>query len=1044
MKPHSVCKAATSSVSRTATSSALIAALFASGCSGATLTPAPRVIEKADAPPSPPEGVLAARWVESGGATLVGPSVSDGTLVLLGGRRALVGRDGSLRNETAPSPEPLLELLSIPAAESGAPSRLVGRGRSGLYRFDDPLGAPVTLAQAGSALARIGALPGVVAVWTARSDLPYFLDVTTGRERELPGLPRPPMRAVTFLDARRGAAIFEVVGLVTSVDGGASWKLADAVTPGDALRMNGLRRRDASIRAYTYAEGPEAGVDVDAARLGAIEPPAVPARGVSPLLRWIQLTGRDPLEAAASGGIDLGSRGALVASHGLLARVDPRTGAILELVEFARGKWMNACSAAAADDGAFIACALSEDQGGADLFDPFGVLHVSTSDPLRVDRPIVIRNGDVELRSSPSGGAMILGSCAPPHDGEVCVRQSTGKWLPLRPDLDLGERGAGPLADGRLAFLRGMTDGDVSPDTQPDPHAQKDGDAAPLRHLHIATVDAAGHERAFGSITLPEAVEVTRVESPIEEDENHTLHLVIEAGSQLFAVSRPPGKEAASVQPLGYPGAARIHAGRGLSLSEGHLLVSPDGGDTWREAPAPPRVLSLFSDGMSSEPDMLAVSAVGARVINDLRLGWGPPETASAPLPTPPPAPLPTPRAPLLDQRRAALPPADRLLSCTTSGAAASAGPLLGSTQIKALFASAPPRKGTRRETSAWSSGRAGWLDTVALLEEEGSDQRGSSPTSWTLRWFDPTEIGAKPHRLTRPIARAEATREITWGGSLRFAAASAGRALFAIHAGGHYLLVRSGSSGDRETAEIGQELLPLTDVVFGADRSDTIAWMHESDLIVWIAGEAPRRVAQLAAHSGRWLGQPTRDAVPVILGGPDWAITRTLPIPPLDKRAGGGAGSAGAFTPAPPALDGWTPTTIFRRDVGTLPACGPRLRGPRFQVARSFTSVRIDGVEHSSVTSLHDVRVAGDVACLAGMSALVTPTRRATAAGAAATAAVLTAKGAKPSLSSGAGPVAFVRVDLAGERAEGGDRGLAPARTRRLTCALDVGVTKQ
>ncbi|MEO5725970.1 MAG: hypothetical protein ABI134_14835, partial [Byssovorax sp.] len=161
MKPHSVSKAATSS--------ALIAALFASGCSGATLTPAPHVIEKADAPPSPPESVLAARWVESGGATLVGPSVGDGTLVLLGGRRALVGRDGSLRNETVPSPEPLLEILSIPAAESGAPSRLVGRGRSGLYRFDDPLGAPVTLAQAGNALARIGALPGVVAVWTSRS-----------------------------------------------------------------------------------------------------------------------------------------------------------------------------------------------------------------------------------------------------------------------------------------------------------------------------------------------------------------------------------------------------------------------------------------------------------------------------------------------------------------------------------------------------------------------------------------------------------------------------------------------------------------------------------------------------------------------------------------------------------------------------------------------------------------------------------------------------------------------------------------------------------
>nr|AYM52563.1 hypothetical protein [Aetherobacter rufus] len=1020
MKPHSVPKAATSS--------ALIAALIASGCAGAKPPPSPLVIEKAEAPPAPPAPALAARWVESGGATLVGPSVGDGTLVLLGGRRALVSRDGSLRNETVPSPEPLLELLSIPAAESGAPSRLVGRGKLGLYRFDDPLGAPVTLARTGNALARIGALPGVVAVWTARSDLPYFLDVTTGRERDLPGLPRPPMRAVAFLDDKRGAAIFEVVGLVTSADGGASWKLAESATSGDALRMNGLRRRDASIRAYTYAEGPEAGVNVDAARLGAIEPPAVPAKGVSPLLRWIQITGRDPLEAAASGGIDLGPRGALVASHGLLARVDPRTGAILELLEFARGKWMSACSAAAADDGAFIACALAEDQGGADLFDPFGVLHVTASDPLRVDRPIVIRNGDVELRSSPSGGAMILGSCAPPRDGEVCVRQSTGKWLPVPAEHDLDERGAGPLADGRLAFLRGMTDSDVS-SSEADPGARHDGDDAPPHHLHIAAVDAAGHERTLGSITLPEALEVTRVQSPIEEDADHTLRLVIEAGAQLFAVSRQPGKEAATVQPLGRPGAARIHAGRGAALSEGHLLVSPDGGDTWSEAPAPPRALSPFSDGTPSEPDALAVSAVGMRIFDDLRIGWGRPEEASAPAAAPPPAP----EAPLLDQRRSAPPAADRQLSCTTSGPAASPGPLLGSTQIKALFASTPPRKGARRETSAWSSGRAGMLDTIALLEEEGSDQRGSAPTSWTLRWFDPTEIGARPRSLTRSIARAEATREITWGGSLRFAAASAGRALFALHAGGRYLLVRTGSSGDRDTAEIGQDLLPMSDVVFGADRSDVIAWMHESDLIVWIAGEAPRRVAQIAAHAGRWLGQPTRDAVPVMLGGPDWAITRALPIPPLDKRAGAGTK---APAPAPPALDGWTPTVNLRRDLGALPACGPAPRGASFQVGRSFTSVRIDGEEHGGVTSLYDVRVAGDVACLTGMSALVTPTRR--------TAAAPAATGSKPASPGAAGPVAFVRVDLAGKRAEGGDRGPAPAKVRRLTCALDAGVTKQ
>jgi hypothetical protein len=1043
MKPHSVPKAATSS--------ALFAALFAGGCAGAKPPPAPLAVAKMDVPAVALAPVPAARWVESGGATLIGPSVGDAVLVLLGGRRALVSRDGSIRNEAAPSPEPLLELLAIPAAESGAPSRLVGRGKFGLYRFDDPLGAPVTLARAGSPLARIGALPGVLAVWTARSDLPYFLDVTTGRERDLPGLPRPPMRAVTFLDARRGAAIFEVVGLVTSVDGGATWRPADAATAGDGLRMNGLRRRDASlsIRAFTYAEGPEAGVDVDAGKLGAIEPPSVPAKGVPPLLRWIQLTGRDPLEAAASGGIDLGSRGALVASHGLLARVDPATGAILELVEFARGKWMNACSAAAADDGAFIACALSEDQGGADLFDPFGVLHVTASDPLRVDRPIVIRNGDVELRSSPSGGAMIMGSCAPDHDGEVCVRQSTGKWLPLRSDLGLGldldARGVGPLADGRIAFLRGMTDEDVSPgpDPAPDPRARaarSDSDEAPLRHLHIATLDAAAHERALAAITLPEALEVTRVESPIEEDADHALHLVVEAGAQLFAVGFQPGKGAAQVQPLGRPGVARIHAGRGLSLSEDHLLVSPDGGDTWSETPAPARGRSIFSESLAGERDAVAVSAVGARIFNDLRLGWGPPESE----PSPPPSPSLAPEAPLLDRQSAPSPPAtDRLLSCATSGGAAGAGagPLLGTTQIKALFASAPPRKGTRRETSAWSSGRAGMLDTIALLEEEGPDKRGSAPTSWTLRWFDPTEIGARPRSLTRSIAHAEAAREITWGGSLRFAAASAGRALFALHAGGSYLLIRSGASGDRQIAEVGQDLLPMSDVVFSADRSDTLAWMHESDLIVWIAGEAPRRVAQVAAHTGRWLGQPTRDAVPVILGGPDWAIARALPIPPLDKRSG--AAAKAPSPPSPPAalpmLEGWAPAVNLRRDLGALPACGPSPRGASFLVTRSFTSVRVDNVEHGGVTSLYDVRVAGDVACLAGVSALVSPTRRTSAS-----AATPAAAGSKSTATSAAAPVGFVRVDLAGKRAEGGERGPAPAKLHRLTCTLDAGMTKQ
>lgn len=1013
MKPHSVPLAAPSAPL------ALLAALVV-GCASAPPVTTLHVAEAPEAPPPPPPAPLpAARWVESGGATLVGPTVGDGTLVLLGGRRALVGRDGSLRNEAAPCPEPLLELVEVPAAAGGAASRLVGRGAHGVYRFDDPLGAPVALARSAPELARLGALPGLVAVWTTRSDLPRFLDVATGRPRELGGLPGLPLRAAAFLDDKRGAAIFEAVGLVTSADGGATWRLAEAATPGDALRMNGLRRRGDALRAFTYADGPEATIDVDAAKLAAIEPPAPPARGAPPLLRWVQATGRDPLEAAASSGIDLGPRGALVASHGLLARVDVKTGAVLELVEFAHGKWMTACSAAAGGGGgsALIACALSEDQGGADLFDPFGVLRVTTSEPLRVDRPIVIRNGDVELRSSPSGGAMLLGSCAPGSDGEVCVRQSDGKWLSRSPEVELANRGVGALADGRIAFLRGLTDADVAPDAEPDPRAHHDDDEAPLRRLHLATLDAAGRERAYGSITLPEGRELTRVESPIEEGDDHTLHLVIEAGDELFAVSQPPGKEAASVQLLARVSAARLHAGRGIAVGEGRVLASPDGGATWSEVPLSERARAALRDGPPAEPSEIAVSAVGARIGAALRLGWGPAEAA-------PPEPPALPEAPLLDEPSAPAASAARPLSCATAGAATGTAPLLGATQIKALFGSKPPRAGARREVSAWSSGRAAMLDTTALLEEDGDAARGSAPKSWTLRWFDPTEIGGKARSLTRSgAALGEGANATPWGASLRFAAASGARALFALHVGGRYVLVRAKPGGGSETAVVTPDLIPLGEAVFSADKGDTIAWMHESDLIVWVAGEAPRSIAQVAAHAGRWLGKPTRDGVPILLGGADWAITRALPIPPLDKLR--------APRPAPPTLDGWSRAANLRGDLGALPACGSTAPGASYRVQRSLVAVRVDGVDHRSSTSLYDVRVAGPSACVAGLSALLTPTRGATAT-----------RAAKPA-AKGEGPVAFVRVDLAGKRAEGGDRGAPPTKIRRLACALDSGVIK-
>src|SRR5262245_8881537 len=120
---------------------------LAAACGGAPLPTPPSVRLDVAPPPVAVPPPLPARWVESGGATLVGPvlSGSDGTLVLLGGRRALVRGDGSLEPEKARAPEPLEEIVEVPGP--GGRTRLVGRSGHGVFRFDDPLGAPVALAR---------------------------------------------------------------------------------------------------------------------------------------------------------------------------------------------------------------------------------------------------------------------------------------------------------------------------------------------------------------------------------------------------------------------------------------------------------------------------------------------------------------------------------------------------------------------------------------------------------------------------------------------------------------------------------------------------------------------------------------------------------------------------------------------------------------------------------------------------------------------------------------------------------------------------------
>ena len=162
--------------------------------------------------------------------------------------------------------------------------------------------------------------------------------------------------------------------------------------------------------------------------------------------------------------------------------------------------------------------------------------------------------------------------------------------------------------------------------------------------------------------------------------------------------------------------------------------------------------------------------------------------------------------------------------------------------------------------------------------------------------------------------------------------------------------------------------------------------------------------------------------------------MTRTLPIPPFDKKSG-----QRPPPPAPPSLDGWARIPTLARDTFTLPACTARSKAPRFSVQRGALSAQIDGIDESATLSLIDLRLSSNEACIAGLTALLSPDRRQRSASSApAVPAKPTPKGAKPAPApASTGPVAFLRADLAGKRAEGGDRGVPPAAIRKLGCAL-------
>lgn len=995
-----------------------------------------------------------ARWVDSSGGTLIGPKLAEGTLVLLGGRRAILTKDGALRVETTPAPAGLHEIIQVPNAKGEL--KLVGRSSRGIYRFDDPLGAAVEIARSETLIDHIGSGPGLVAVWDFQSYVPRFIDLDTGKQRPLAGLPALPARAMAFRSAKEGAATFEAAGLAVTTDGGASWRVIDERGARDALRVTGIRLDQETLKAFVYSNGPSAAVDVAGAKLDAMKDEAIP-RDEAPLLKWIRLTERDPLEAAAASGVEASGGAAIIASHGLVARVDTKTGAIGDLREFAKGFGLAPCALSRAGRSAWVACTLSEDESNSDFSDPFGVFRVDTaSASLTADHPVLRRSGEAEVRTSPSGGLMLLSACTPDDEGDVCVKQPDGSWNTLSVKADLWRSGVGPLADGRVAFVRGLEEGDEPADDADGAQIEKGepADAPPPKDRpYIVAVDRSGKERRLTTIATERGERTLRAQTGIEEDEDHTLRFVLADDEGVYAVVQHPESEGAAPQRIAQAATARIHAGRGLAIGEGRVLASMDGGSSWAEAPAPARVREALMElnfGALEEPGQLMISEIGAKVDTQLRLGWGQADAvtearAADPLTT-------------LTRDKAAPATPERTVSCTTSGAA-QVTPVLNGTYEAAslLFKGKPPltkapivappkgaqgapaaqAKPKNVRTSQSVMGRAGLLDAVAILEELGAEKASDPPKTWAIRWMDPSEMGAKVRTWSGAPPKGAA-----YGTTLRSAAAYGGRALFSLRSGSKFYVLRVKASGAVDFAVIDGALTPTAEVQFGAEKSDVIAWVHDNSIVVWLPGEEPRVVANIGGRAGRVLGQPSRESVPVMLAFADVAFLSALPIPPMPKAPAGAKGAPPPAPPAPPpiSLEGWTPVmNIARKDAARIPVCAAKPKGARFVFLARQLNLKVDGADHSVVDALYEASVTKEDACVSMVSATVNPARRPSAPAKPDTSATKGKPPAKPGLPAAApgGPVAWIRVDLAGKRAEGGDRGLTGA-ARKLSCSLE------
>ncbi|MGO8993781.1 MAG: hypothetical protein ACLQVI_10670 [Polyangiaceae bacterium] len=868
---------------------------------------------------------MTARWVEwidTSHANDV--AVPGGRLVLLGGHRAIVKDDGSVATENAPAPEFLTALLAVP---THAGTRIVAHGVRGVYRFDDPLGAPVTLATPPGGITAVGAGPGLVSVTPHGKSVAMLLDVETGAEVKPPAAwPPLPVLGLAFRNLQEGLVSFAALGPAVTSDGGASLRPVSIADPSSPWPNVGVRTEGNDLIVFSLFTQ---SATVDPATGFATPRPRSAERPVA-----TRLLGALPPDYVRDGlRADDDRRFAYVTGLGSAAvsRIDLESGKVVANAPFPPGASTSGpCALVRRSGRGLLVCS----DAVALAFPLKGPLSIEAVAESHAPKFVAYRTGQ-------TGGLLVHDFTG--GDDPVLALQPSGRFeaVKLPSEVKANANEIGPLADGRVAYLA----------SSPKTHfvvAAPGGASTDLPELDVvcgATLRTQCEQWVDGStahVQCDPGASGLRCEVSIDEGADGALHALVHAeGTEgVDSVRQPLGADGATITHV--PATrAKLGGGHGVALGPNGVLVSHDMGETWSELPG-------TRDLPSAAPLSVAVGENGLRVGDWYRLGWG----GSARRPSP----LTSASAPPALLANRSEPRPGPALTCTSAG---------DGTLLDLVDRRAAPISGARGRHKVPSATFSLYDGEASSIEAFAKREDATAADQWIVRWREPMDPTGKTRQWSGPPPAG-----VGWdlpGSPPQFVAEGpGGRAFFTTRlerdAKGEYEVFDLEPHRPARAATVVDNMqVDKTAVRIGAEGAP-IVWNDGFSLFVWPQDSDPRVFAR---HSP-WtvsLGTPQAKSVPVLVLTDTGAAERDVPFDLKD----------GALP-----MTGWRAIDVASDALSSLPACSSSSRGTDYRVgtqswlAPAPPKVSVDGQAIGARRGFYDVRIDAKGACLVGLEVAI------------------------------------------------------------------------